>query len=703
MPDTTPALRNSAIPRTIPIGDIVIPDDGLRRTLPSQQDDLGLLSSVRSLGVLQPIIVRPHPLALGRYIIVDGRRRLVAAQAAGADAIAAEVRDLDDREARAIEAAANMQRCAMSPVDQWRAVTHLESLGWTIDDAAAALGLPPRLARRLAKLGNLHPDMLDAMASHGLPGESQLATIAAADPDAQAAALAKHGKGAKPDWWTISAALRTTRMPRAEAIFDADASGLHWDEDLFAEPGSRDQWTTRDVAGFLAAQKAALDAAAETSKGRIVLAEDHYGRPKLPAGVDLIPEWRWGEPVPKGCTVYALLNGAGFVVATCTRKAAKPAASAEDPVDVDGDEVDGADEGDTRRPGARQPGTPRRFDSQGVKMLQRIRTAALCSALADRPAPDPVAALRLLLVALGATNVMVEHDDNTGGRLGEVAAAAIHAGDNPLRLAEIAMQAMARILITPVPGERGYCTSGPAAEWIGHAIGAEACLPRTDTPELLATASGDALADACRAAGVTPGRSADATRKALAGSSSRPLFPEALFAPTRFTFETEDYLPPPEDCGRAAGRKDCTRCGWSAKGTMRNPCERIVWDEGLRKLGLAPEDIAIDEKGLAHLVEPAPKPAPPPEDHAAQRAEDAKAFDAPPPAFECAWLGVGLCREHGTMRCDVGCDRKEKYQAWLATKEGAMAKAAENRRIAKENLRATGLARGPRRKKDTEA
>jgi ParB family transcriptional regulator, chromosome partitioning protein len=88
-----PALRNSATPRLVPLADIGIPDHGLRRAATSAEQDAGMLDSVRRLGVLQPIILRPDPLALGRYILVAGRRRYRAALAAGLGAIPAEVHD----------------------------------------------------------------------------------------------------------------------------------------------------------------------------------------------------------------------------------------------------------------------------------------------------------------------------------------------------------------------------------------------------------------------------------------------------------------------------------------------------------------------------------------------------------------------------------------------------------------------------------
>lgn len=114
MPDTTPHLRNIATPRSIAVTDIDVPEGGLRRSAPTPEQEAGMLDSVRHLGILQPVIVRPHPRDLGRYLLVAGRRRLRAACAAGLSHIPAELHDaLDDADAAAIEAAENVQRVAM--------------------------------------------------------------------------------------------------------------------------------------------------------------------------------------------------------------------------------------------------------------------------------------------------------------------------------------------------------------------------------------------------------------------------------------------------------------------------------------------------------------------------------------------------------------------------------------------------------------
>ena len=62
-----------------------------------------LVASVRELGVLEPILVRP--VADGQYEVIAGERRLRAAMVAGLDTIAAVVREMDDATAVTLMAA----------------------------------------------------------------------------------------------------------------------------------------------------------------------------------------------------------------------------------------------------------------------------------------------------------------------------------------------------------------------------------------------------------------------------------------------------------------------------------------------------------------------------------------------------------------------------------------------------------------------
>jgi len=98
-----------------------------------------LAESIKSQGVMQPILARP--LGAGRYEIVAGERRWRAARMAGLATVPALVREVPDRHALAIALIENLQREDLNPLDEAAGVKRLiEEFGMTHVEAAAALG-----------------------------------------------------------------------------------------------------------------------------------------------------------------------------------------------------------------------------------------------------------------------------------------------------------------------------------------------------------------------------------------------------------------------------------------------------------------------------------------------------------------------------------------------------------------------------------
>tara|TARA_B100001029_G_C15061529_1_gene458953 strand:- start:3421 stop:4281 length:861 start_codon:yes stop_codon:yes gene_type:complete len=77
-----------------------------------------LAESIKSKGLVQPILVRPSPTEVGRYEIIAGERRWRAAQIAQLHEVPAVVRQLDDVEALEIAIIENVQRSDLSPIEE---------------------------------------------------------------------------------------------------------------------------------------------------------------------------------------------------------------------------------------------------------------------------------------------------------------------------------------------------------------------------------------------------------------------------------------------------------------------------------------------------------------------------------------------------------------------------------------------------------
>jgi ParB family transcriptional regulator, chromosome partitioning protein len=101
-----------------------------------------LAASIKSQGVLQPILVRPIPPEDGFfYELVAGERRLRAARMAGLTEIPAVVRELSDEQSLVIALIENLQRENLNPVDEAKGLARLrEMLSLSQEDIAVRIG-----------------------------------------------------------------------------------------------------------------------------------------------------------------------------------------------------------------------------------------------------------------------------------------------------------------------------------------------------------------------------------------------------------------------------------------------------------------------------------------------------------------------------------------------------------------------------------
>jgi ParB family transcriptional regulator, chromosome partitioning protein len=119
-----------------------------------------LADSIKSRGVVQPILVRPlpgrHPGESQRYEIIAGERRWRAAQMAGIAEIPAVIRDVPDEAAVAMSLIENIQREDLNPLEEARALARLiEEFGLTHQAAAEAVGRSRAAVSNLLRLMDL--------------------------------------------------------------------------------------------------------------------------------------------------------------------------------------------------------------------------------------------------------------------------------------------------------------------------------------------------------------------------------------------------------------------------------------------------------------------------------------------------------------------------------------------------------------------
>jgi ParB family transcriptional regulator, chromosome partitioning protein len=141
----------------------VVPNPRQPREVFDEDELDGLAVSIRDMGVLQPIVVRP--LESGGYELIAGERRLRASRRAGLEVVPAVVRHTDDADLLKEALVENIHRVQLNPLEEAAAYQQLlEDFGFTqeelatklgrsrpaISNAIRLLGLPPGVQRRVA-------------------------------------------------------------------------------------------------------------------------------------------------------------------------------------------------------------------------------------------------------------------------------------------------------------------------------------------------------------------------------------------------------------------------------------------------------------------------------------------------------------------------------------------------------------------------
>lgn len=156
-------------------GELNTPDAGTPSSLPVFQLQAGkyqprtrmdegalaeLAASIKTQGIMQPVLVRPvgKDTLTGaiKYEIIAGERRFRAAQLAGLEQIPVLVRDVDDQAAAAMALIENIQREDLNPLEEAQGIHRLISdFSFTHEQAATAVGRSRSAVSNLLRLMNL--------------------------------------------------------------------------------------------------------------------------------------------------------------------------------------------------------------------------------------------------------------------------------------------------------------------------------------------------------------------------------------------------------------------------------------------------------------------------------------------------------------------------------------------------------------------
>ena len=162
--------------------DLIVPNQRQPRRDFDEDALLGLAESIRSRGLLQPIVVRPLPG--GTFELVAGERRLRASKLAGLERIPAMVRQAEDWERLDLALAENMARVDLNPVEEARACSMLvEDLGLTKGEVGRRVGKSRVAVSNLIRLLSLPDEVLELIEAGDLTEGHGRAILLAKDHD----------------------------------------------------------------------------------------------------------------------------------------------------------------------------------------------------------------------------------------------------------------------------------------------------------------------------------------------------------------------------------------------------------------------------------------------------------------------------------------------------------------------------------------
>lgn len=151
-----------------------------------------LTQSVRDIGIITPIIVRPSTVEEGVYEIAAGHRRYRAAQAAELETVPAMVREYSDDEFIEVLTVENLQRADIAPLEEAQGYHELLARpGYDVAVLAAKIGKSETYVYQRLKLLDLVDAAKTALVEERIHVSHAL-VLARVQPEAQARLLHQH-------------------------------------------------------------------------------------------------------------------------------------------------------------------------------------------------------------------------------------------------------------------------------------------------------------------------------------------------------------------------------------------------------------------------------------------------------------------------------------------------------------------------------
>jgi ParB family chromosome partitioning protein len=213
-----------------------------------------LAGSIGSVGLLQPLIVRP--LDDGRYELVAGERRWRAAQKAGIDRVPAVIRTSPEDERLQAALIENMVREDLNPVEEARACAALvDDLGISKEELARRVGRSRAAISNLIRLLDLPDPVLGLLERGELSEGHGRAILQVSDQDRRA----RVAKQAAAEGWSVrelerrtAGGVKSRKAPAGGRISAEERAAMTDAEDLLGSAVGQDVRVRRDGNGVKA-------------------------------------------------------------------------------------------------------------------------------------------------------------------------------------------------------------------------------------------------------------------------------------------------------------------------------------------------------------------------------------------------------------------------------------------------------------------
>lgn len=215
----------------------IVPDPNNPRRHFDEIVNRELAESVKTQGVMQPIMVRPYTCETKgiKYMVVFGHRRLWAARAALLDEIPAIIREMSDDDALELQVIENLQRADIHPMHEAMAFKSMHQR-LTTEEIAHRIGKGKTYVRTRLRLNHLTPEFQHIFLDGHINFETAY-ELTRASESVQAHILKESCKYFKPgqDGWKITNLAKL--IQEGERTLDAAPFATD-DEQLYAEMGA---------------------------------------------------------------------------------------------------------------------------------------------------------------------------------------------------------------------------------------------------------------------------------------------------------------------------------------------------------------------------------------------------------------------------------------------------------------------------------